>query len=190
MNYNRLLEVAPADFLERLRQCSEVVYLNRRQNLHVAGDLIQSVYFPFNCLLSITITAADGTTAETGLVGNRGVIGTNAFFSGRATTQTEYTVQIPGRALRVDAAFLRQEFEDNGALRYVILCYTQALIAQISQTTVCNSLHKVNQRLARWLLEAQERTQSDELLLTQETLAQMLGVRRAGVSEAAQYLQA
>jgi CRP-like cAMP-binding protein len=137
----------------------------------------------------MTITMRDGSTAEAGMVGNREVLGVNAFMGGRETTQTEYIVQLAGSAIKVDAQPLLDEFDRNKELRDVLLRYTQALIAQISQTTGCNSLHVLDQRLARWLLEAQDRIDSDDLKLTQEFLGHMLGVRRAGVTQAAQKLQ-
>ena len=108
---------------------------------------------------------------------------------GRETTQTEYIVQIAGSAMKIDAQTLRDEFDRNKKLRDVLLPYTQALIAQISQTTACNRLHALEQRFARWLLEAQSRVENDELKLTQEFLGHMLGVRRAGVTQAAQKFQ-
>jgi CRP-like cAMP-binding protein len=132
---------------------------------------------------------SDGSTAEAGLVGRREVIGINAVMGGRETTQTEYIVQVAGSALKIDARILLEEFDRNKELRDVLLRYTQALIAQISQTTACNSLHTLEQRLPRWLLEAQDRVNSNELKLTQEFLSDMLGVRRAGVTQAAQKLQ-
>jgi CRP-like cAMP-binding protein len=131
----------------------------------------------------------DGSTAEAGLVGRREVLGINAIMGGRETTQTEYIVQIAGSALQINAPPLLEEFDRNKELRDVLLRFTQALIAQISQTTACNSLHTLEQRLPRWLLEAQDRVNSDELKLTQEFLSEMLGVRRAGVTQTAQKLQ-
>lgn len=108
---------------------------------------------------------------------------------GRETTQTTYIVQIPGSAMKIDAQILREEFDRNKDLRDVMLRYTQAFIAQTSQTTACNSLHRLDQRLARWLLEVHDRLDKDELSLTQEFIAEMLGVRRAGVTQTAQQLQ-
>ncbi|HHP7243572.1 MAG TPA: Crp/Fnr family transcriptional regulator [Elainellaceae cyanobacterium] len=131
----------------------------------------------------------DGSTAETGVVGNREVLGVNAFMGAKETTQTAYVVQIPGSAMKVKALPLREEFNQNKELRDILLEYTQALIAQLSQTAACNRLHVLEQRLARWLLEAQTRVESDELTLTQGFIAEMLGVRRAGVTQAAQKLQ-
>ncbi|MDZ8027145.1 MAG: Crp/Fnr family transcriptional regulator [Nostoc sp. DedQUE11] len=119
----------------------------------------------------------------------REVIGINAFMGGRETTQTTYIVQIPGNAMKIRAQILLEEFDRNKELRDVMLRYTQAFIAQISQTTACNSLHKLDQRLARWLLEVHDRVEGDEIDLTQEFMAHMLGVRRAGVTQTAQKLQ-
>ncbi|MBW4487183.1 MAG: Crp/Fnr family transcriptional regulator [Trichocoleus desertorum ATA4-8-CV12] len=125
----------------------------------------------------------DGSTAETGVVSNRDVLGVNTFMGGSETTQTEYIVQIPGKAFRIEAGWLKEEFDRNKELRSVMLRYTQVLIAQILQTIACNSLHNLEERLARWLLEVQDRVNSDELKLTLEFIADMLGVRRAGVTQ-------
>jgi CRP-like cAMP-binding protein len=186
---NRLLAILCSGVYEKLIPNLQRVSLERGKILHHPGETIEALYFPIDCLLSITITMIDGTTAETGVVGNRDVLGVNAFMGGRETTQTEYVVQIAGSAVKADARPLLEEFDRNKHLRDVVLRYTQALIAQISQTTACNSLHALEQRLARWLLEAQDRVSSDDLKLTQEFIADMLGVRRAGVTQAAQKLQ-
>lgn len=186
---NRLLTALPREVYEKLVPNLRQVSLEQGKILHYPGEIIKALYFPINCLLSITITMNDGSTAEAGMVGNREVIGVNAFMGGRETTQTEYVVQMAGHAIKVDAQLLLEEFDRNKGLRDVLLRYTQALIAQLSQTTGCNSLHVLDQRLARWLLEAQDRINSDDLRLTQEFLCHMLGVRRAGVTQAAQKLQ-
>jgi CRP-like cAMP-binding protein len=186
---NHLLSVLPREVYEKLAPNLKQVSLERGTILHHPGETIEALYFPIDCLLSITITMNDGSTAEAGVVGNREVIGVNAFMGGRETTQTEYIVQIAGSAIKVDARPLLEEFDCNKELRDVLLRYTQALIAQISQTTACNSLHVLDQRLARWLLESQDRVDSDDLKLTQEFISHMLGVRRAGVTQAAQKLQ-
>ncbi|NDJ17234.1 Crp/Fnr family transcriptional regulator [Myxacorys almedinensis] len=186
---NRLLEALCSGVYEKLAPHLKEVSLEQGKILHHPGETIRDLYFPIDCLLSITITMEGGMMAETGLVGNREVLGVNAFMGGRETTQTQYIVQITGTAIKIDAAVLLEEFDRNKALRNVLLRYTQALIAQISQTTACNRFHTLEQRFGRWLLEAQDRVNSDELRLTHEFLAQMLGVRRAGVSEAAQKFQ-
>jgi CRP-like cAMP-binding protein len=186
---NRLLAALPREVYEKLVPNLKPISLERGKILHHPGEAIKDLYFPIDCLLSITITMNDGSTAEAGMVGNREVIGVNAFMGGRETTQTQYIVQIAGSAIKADARPLLEEFDRNKKLRDVLLRYTQALIAQISQTTGCNSLHVLDQRLARWLLEAQDRIDSENLKLTQEYIAHMLGVRRAGVTQAAQKLQ-
>ncbi|MFN6496671.1 MAG: Crp/Fnr family transcriptional regulator [Nostoc sp. DedQUE01] len=179
----------PQALSEKLAPDLKRVALQRGDRLHEPGETIYDLYFPLDCVLSITITMQDGTTAETGLVGMREVIGINAFMGGRETTQTTYIVQIPGNAMKIRAQILLEEFDRNKELRDVMLRYTQAFIAQISQTTACNSLHKLDQRLARWLLEVHDRVEGDEIDLTQEFMAHMLGVRRAGVTQTAQKLQ-
>ena len=186
---NYLLDRLSKETYNQLAPNLKTASLPQGMILHYSGEIIQDLYFPIDCLFSITITMQDGTTAETGVVGNRDVLGINALMGDRETTQTEYGVQIAGRAIKINASILRQEFENNKELRDVLLRYTQLLIAQISQTAACNRLHFLEQRLARWLLEAQNCIDSDNLRLTQEFIAQMLGVRRAGVTQAAQQLQ-
>jgi CRP-like cAMP-binding protein len=186
---NRLLAVMSRELYKKIAPNLKRVSLAQGTILHHPGETIETLYFPIDCLLSITITMNDGSTAEAGMVGNREVIGINAFMGGSETTQTQYIVQMAGSAIMVDAQLLLEEFDRNKELRDVLLRYTQALIAQISQTTGCNSLHNLDQRLARWMLEVQDRVNSDELKLTHEFISHMLGVRRAGVTQAAQKLQ-
>jgi CRP-like cAMP-binding protein len=186
---NRLLAVMSRELYKKIAPNLKRVSLAQGTILHHPGETIETLYFPIDCLLSITITMNDGSTAEAGMVGNREVIGINAFMGGSETTQTQYIVQMAGSAIKVDAQLLLEEFDRNKELRDVLLRYTQALIAQISQTTGCNSLHNLDQRLARWMLEVQDRVNSDELKLTHEFISHMLGVRRAGVTQAAQKLQ-
>lgn len=186
---NHLLAILPENIYERLLPHLKTVRLSQGRLLHLPGQAIEALYFPLDCLLSITITMSDGATVETGMVGNREVLGINAFMGGKATTQTEYIVQIPGVAMQVKASIVRKLFEEDRRFRDVMLRYTQAFIAQISQTTACNRLHLLEQRLARWLLEARDCVNSDELFLTQEFISNMLGVRRPGVTLAAQKLQ-
>jgi CRP-like cAMP-binding protein len=186
---NCLLDALSPELYEKLTPNLKRVSLKQGEILHHPGETIEALYFPIDCALSITITMSDGSTAEAGIVGRREVIGINAVMGGSETTQTEYIVQIAGSAIKIDARILLEEFDRNKELRDVLLRYTQALIAQISQTTACNSLHVLEQRLPRWLLEAQDRVNSNDLKLTQEFLSDMLGVRRAGVTQAAQKLQ-
>jgi CRP-like cAMP-binding protein len=186
---NHLLASLPRDVYEKLAPHLQFVSLKQGQRLHEPGETIKEIYFPIDCLLSITITMSDGAVVETGMVGCREMLGINAFLGGRETTQTEYAVQVPGSAIKANAQILRKEFDCNQELRDVFLRYTQAFIAQVSQTAACNSRHILEHRLARWLLEVQDRIQSDDLRLTHEFIANMLSVRRAGVTQAAQNLQ-
>ena len=182
---NRLLACMPREVYEKIEPHLERVSLSRGEVLHHPGETIRHLYFPLGCMISITITMQEGKTAETGGIGNREVVGVNAFMGGRETTQTEYIVQIPGEAIRISADPLKEEFDRNKGLRNVMLRYTQALLAFISQNTACNRLHSVKQRFARWLLEASDRVESDDLALTQEFISEMLGVRRSGVTQEA-----
>jgi CRP-like cAMP-binding protein len=177
------------ELYEKLAPNLKRVWLKQGEILHHPGSTIEDLYFPIDCGLSITITMRDGSTAEAGLVGRREVLGINAIMGGKETTQTQYIVQIAGSAIKIDARMLLEEFDRNKELRDVLLRFTQAMIAQLSQTTACNSLHVLEQRLARWLLEAQDRVNSKDLRLTQEFLSHMLGVRRAGVTQTAQKFQ-
>jgi CRP-like cAMP-binding protein len=186
---NQLLNALPRELHEKLSPHLMLVTLERGRRIHEPNEPITEVYFPLDCALSITITMLNGNTAETGIIGRRDLLGVNAFMGGRETTQTTYIVQVAGRAMRLDARVLLDEFDRNKEMRDVMLRYTQAFIAQISQTTGCNSLHRIEQRLARWLLETHDRVESNHLKLTQEFLSQMLGVRRAGVTQIAQKLQ-
>ncbi|MEC4816793.1 MAG: Crp/Fnr family transcriptional regulator [Scytonema sp. PMC 1069.18] len=186
---NCLLDALPHKLYEKLIPYLRRVTLERGQRLHEPNEPIIDLYFPLDCVLSITITMNDGRTAETGIIGKREVIGVNAFMGDRETTQTTYIVQVAGSAMKIDAKVLLNEFDCNKQMRDVMLRYTQAFIAQLSQTTACNSLHNVEQRLARWLLEVRDRVEQNNLTLTQEFIAEMLGVRRSSVTQTAQKLQ-
>jgi len=182
---NRLFDALPREVRERLASDMALHSLKRSLILHQPGEEIRDLYFPIDCAISVTVTMRDGRTAETGVVGSREVVGINAFMGGRETTQTEYVVQIPGGAIRVPADPLREEFDRNQDMRAVLLKYAQAMIAQISQNAACNALHSLEQRYARWLLEVRDRIQSDDLQLTHEFISEMLGVRRASVTDLA-----
>lgn len=186
---NQILAALSADVRDRLAPHLDRVSLKQGTLVQSSGEPISSLYFPINCLFSITITMQNGATAEVGMAGSRDVLGVNAFLGKEESTQTEYTVQLSGDAMKIGAQALRQEFDRNGELHDLLLRYTQAFLAQVSQTAACNSLHTLEQRLPRWLLETQERIHSDHLPLTQEFMATMLGVRRAGVTQVAQKLQ-
>ncbi|WP_020476567.1 Crp/Fnr family transcriptional regulator [Zavarzinella formosa] len=165
------------------------VELRHGQVLHHAGHSITEVYFPLDCMISITVTVSAGRTAEAGAVGSREMVGINAFMGGRETNHTEYVAQIAGSAIIMPAGPLLEEFDTVKPVRDVLLRYTQAYIAHLSQNVACNRLHQIDQRLARWLMECRDRLRSDDLAITHEFLAEMLGVRRAGVSETAGRLQ-
>ena len=186
---NRLLDALPADVFAQLQPKCETLTLRGGRVLHKAGEIIRDLYFPIDCMISITVTMRSGKTAETGVIGNREVAGINAFMGGRETTQTEYEIQIPGTAIRMPAADLKEQFDRNSAVRRVLLNYTQAMLAQISQNTACNRLHSAEERYARWLLEVRDRIQSDALQLTQEFAGDMLGVRRASVNKVSRALE-
>jgi CRP-like cAMP-binding protein len=180
---NRLLEALPSDAYGAIEPHLERCALEHGLVLHKPGETIRELYFPLGCLISVTLTMRNDKTVETGVVGRREVVGINAIMGGRETTQTEYVVQVPGEAVRVPADPIREEFDRNRELRAVLLRYTQALIAQISQNVACNRAHSLEQRYARWLLETRDRVASEDLELTHEFIAEMLGVRRAGVTE-------
>src|SRR5688572_3888760 len=165
---NRLLDALPQDVTHGFQRYFERVSLERGKVLHHPGDTIRHLYFPLNCLVSITVTMSEGKTAETGVVGNREVVGVNAFMGGRETTQTQYVVQVEGSAFKMEAAPLLEAFDTNKEVRAVLLKYTQAMIAQISQNAACNRLHNIEQRYARWLIEVRDRIETDDLRLTQE----------------------
>lgn len=180
---NTLLACLPLDVYARVEPDLKRVSLARGQVLHRAGEEIHDLYFPVTCLLSVTVTMRGGETTEAGAVGRREVVGVNAFMGGSETTQTEYVVEVAGDALSIAAAPLKEEFDRNKAMRDVMLKYTQAFIAQLSQNVGCNRHHGLERRCARWLLEVRERIESEELPLTHEFIAQLMGVRRAGVTE-------
>jgi hypothetical protein len=140
-------------------------------------------------MIAITVIMQDGQTVEAGAIGSREVAGINAFMGCRETTQTKYVVQLPGDAMTIATQQLKIEFDRNGEMRDLMLRYTQAFLAQISQNVACNRLHGLDQRLARWLLEVRMRIQLDEFPLTHELIAVILGVRRSGVTAAAKKLK-
>lgn len=185
---NGLLEALPSEVYRRL--CPALVYLPFALGdvVHEPGEQLEHVYFPTGAVVSLVYTMADGDTAEMGLVGNEGVVGV-ALFLGGDTTPNLAVVQVAGGALRMRAAAMRDEFNRGGSFQSAMLRYTQALLTQVSQTAVCNRLHPIEQRLCRWLLMTRNRVPSDEIRMTHEFIAHMLGVRREGVSAAAHHLQ-
>jgi CRP-like cAMP-binding protein len=185
---NRLLAALPPDAWQQLQSKLNPVPLTSRQILYATDDPIAAVYFPEAGMVSMVVVLADGLQAEVGIVGREGMVGLPLVF-GVETTFTETMVQIPGQALGMEARAFHQELEANAALRRLLLRYSEALQAQIAQTAACNGRHDLEQRLARWLLMARDRVDDDELPLTQDFLAMMLGVHRPSISVTAGILQ-
>lgn len=185
---NRILNQLPPEEYERLSPHLEPVTLSLGDVLHYPQDPVSHVYFPNRGTVSVIATFADGGSVEVGIVGNEGIFGINVVL-GSVSTPHEAIVQLPGDGFRASSAALRQEFKRGGQLQDLLLRYTQAFIVQIAQTAACNGTHPITGRLARWLLMASDRARRSELELTQEFIAEMLGTRRAGVTEAAGRLQ-
>ena len=186
---SHLLNALPVDVYDRLLPDLERVPLALGQAIYESGKEQEYVYFPSASIVSLLYVMEDGSSAEIAVVGNEGVVGI-ALFMGGETTPSRAVVQSAGHAYRLKASLLKQEFERGGPLQYLLLRYTQALITQMAQTAVCNRHHSVEQQLCRWLLLSLDRLPSNELTMTQELIANMLGVRREGVTEAAGNLQA
>src|SRR5690348_3446317 len=186
---NRLLAAVPGGEYERLRASLERVTMPLGQALYESGGRQGFVYFPTTSIVSLLYVLADGATAEIAVAGSEGLVGI-ALFMGGETTPSRAVVQSAGEGYRLPAAILKKEFERGGALQQLMLRYTQALITQMAQTAVCNRHHSVDQQLCRWLLLSLDRLAGNRLLMTQELIANMLGVRREGVTEAAGELQA
>ena len=185
---NGLLSTLPLEEVEHLFPSLEPVTFELGKVICEPREHLNNVYFPTTSVVSFLYTMADGATAETGLVGNDGMVGVTLILGGE-TTPNRAVVQIAGGAFRMSAKLLAREFARGGAFQHSLLRYTQALITQISQTAVCNRLHPVAERLSRWLLLCHDRAESDELLMTQEFIANMLGGRRESVTVAACHLQ-
>jgi CRP-like cAMP-binding protein len=185
---NHLLSALTAGDLGGLLPHLEYIDLPLGTVLYEAGDVLRHVYFPVNCIVSLLHMLADGSSAEIAVVGNDGLIGI-ALFMGGETTPNRAVVQSAGHAYRLPGQRLKDEFHRNGTLQGLFLRYTQALITQMAQTAVCNRHHSVDQQLCRWLLLSLDRLSSNRLDMTQELIANMLGVRREGVTEAAGKLQ-
>ena len=187
-NQNRLLAALPSDEYQRLLPTLQPVSFSLGEVVYEFGGHLDYVYFPTTSIVSLLYTMENGSSAEMGLTGNDGVVGI-ALFMGGGTMPNRAVVQSAGEAIRMKAKTLQEEFALGGKFQYLLLRYTQALITQISQTAVCNRLHAVEQQLCRWLLLSHDRVKADELIMTQELIADMLGVRREGVTVAAGRLQ-
>ena len=185
---NQLLAALPAVDYERLLAHLEFVTLPLGLVVFESGSKLRHLYFPASGIVSLLYAMESGASTEIAVIGNEGVVGI-ALFMGGESTPSRAVVQSAGHGYRLKAAVLRKEFKLGGPLQYLLLRYTQALIAQMTQTAVCNRHHTVDQQLCRWLLLSLDRLPSNKLAMTQELIANMLGVRREGVTEAAGKLQ-
>jgi CRP-like cAMP-binding protein len=158
------------------------------QVLYESGDTLTHVYFPTTSIVSLLYVMKNGASAEIAVVGNEGIVGISLFMGGESTP-SRAVVQSAGTGIRLKTQFMKDEFDRAGAVLHLLLRYTQALITQMAQTAVCNRHHTLDQQLCRWLLLSLDRLQGDELVMTQELIANMLGVRREGVTEGALKLQ-
>src|SRR5438477_1839286 len=187
-NQNHLLAALPAAEFARLAAHLELVPMRLGDMLYEPGQQLQHAYFPTTSIVSLHYVMESGASSETAGVGNEGVVGISLFMGGD-TTPSSAVVKTAGQAYRLPRRSLMEEFNRGGAMQSLLLRYTQALITQMTQTAVCNRHHSVEQQLCRWLLQTLDRIPSGELLMTQELVASMLGVRREGITEAAGSLQ-
>jgi CRP-like cAMP-binding protein len=185
---NHLLAALPAAEFERWQAHLEPVDMPLGHVLYESGCALSHVYFPTTAIVSLLYVMENGASAEIAVVGFEGVVGISLFMGGE-TTPNRAVVQSAGKGYRLKAHALKEEFQRAGPAMHLLLRYTQALITQMSQTAVCNRHHSLDQQLCRWLLLSLDRLQGSELVMTQELIANMLGVRREGVTEAALKLQ-
>ena len=190
---NKMLAALPPRDLERLHPNLELIFLPLGKVLHESGDVLNYVYFPTTSIVSLIYLMEDGGSAEVAVTGNEGMIGI-ALFTGGESMPNRAVVLSAGYAYRLHRSAIKREFERSGgrrsgALNHLLLLYTQALVTQMAQTAACNRHHSVFQQLCRWLLLSIDRLPSNELVMTQELIANMLGVRREGITEAARKLQ-
>jgi CRP-like cAMP-binding protein len=185
---NHILAAFPTEEYERLSSHLELVAMPLGEVLCESGDQLRHVYFPTTSIVSLQYVLENGASAEIAVVGNEGILGISLFMGGN-TTPSRAVVRSAGHGYRLEAQLLQQEFNRAGPVLRLLLRYTQALITQMTQTAVCNRHHSVEQQLCRALLLSLDRRSSDSLVMTQELIANMLGVRREGVTEAAGNLQ-
>jgi CRP-like cAMP-binding protein len=185
---NQILRALPPAERERLYPHLRLVSMPLGAVIYESGARLRHIYFPIDSIVSLLYVLKNGASSSMAVVGNEGAIGVSLFMGGE-TTPSRAVVQSPGFAYRLSGARLKQEFNRHGQLLSVLLRYTQSLITQMAQTAVCNRHHAVDQQLCRWLLLSLDRLKSHELKMTQELIANMLGVRREGVTEAAGKLQ-
>jgi CRP-like cAMP-binding protein len=185
---NHLLAALPPAEWERCQPQLEWVDLPLGQVMYESGRVLRHVYFPTTAIVSLLYVMENGASAEIAVVGNEGVVGISLFMGGESTP-SRGVVQSAGQGFRLKSQFIKDEFNRAGPVMHLLLRYTQALITQMAQTAVCNRHHSLDQQLCRWLLLSLDRLQGSDLLMTQELIANMLGVRREGVTEAALKLQ-
>ena len=187
-NQNHLLAALPTAEFERLAPHLERVPMPLGEILYEPGGQLQHAYFPTSAIVSLHYVMESGVSAETAGVGNEGVVGISLFMGGD-TTPSSAVVQTAGHGYRLQRKLLMDEFNRGGLMQHLLLRYTQALVTQMFQTAACNRHHSIEQQLCRWLLLTLDRLPSNELVMTQELVASMLGVRREGITEAAGNLQ-
>ncbi len=185
---NQLLDCLPDAIWQRWSSQLELVDFPLGQVLCEAGRTMSHVYFPLDAIVSLLYVLEDGASAEIAIVGNEGLVGISIFMGGESTT-SRAVVQSSGKGLRMSGQAIKAEFDASPAVTHLLMRYTQAMITQMAQTAVCNRHHTVDQQLCRWLLMSLDRLKSNELVMTQELIANMLGVRREGVTESALKLQ-
>ncbi len=185
---NNLLAALPTEDYSRLLPDLELVEMPLGWVIYESGAKMTNVYFPTTSIVSLLYVMENGSSAEIAMTGRDGLVGVHLILGGD-TTPSRAVVQSAGYGYRMKASIMKREFNAGGHVQHLALCYTQALITQMAQTAVCNRHHTVEQQLCRWLLLSLDRLRSNELLMTQELIANMLGVRREGVTEAARKLQ-
>lgn len=185
---NKLLKLLPEASKNQIFPLLKLVKLPLGKVIYESGQNLTCVYFPIDSIVSLLYVTENGSSAEISVVGNEGVVGI-AVFMGGESTPNRAVVQSAGYAYHMPASLLRKEFHNNVTIRMLLLRYTQTLIAQMAQTAVCNRHHSIDQQLCRWLLLSLDRLRTNNLKMTQELIANMLGVRREGVTEAAGKLQ-
>ncbi|HEX9961964.1 MAG TPA: Crp/Fnr family transcriptional regulator, partial [Pyrinomonadaceae bacterium] len=185
---NHLLAALPADEFARLQPDLEPVSLALGEVIYESGEQLEYLYFPTTAIICLLYIMQNGSTAEIGMAGNDGLVGI-ALYMGGATTPSRAVVQSAGNAFRLRSKALQSAFGLGGVFQNILLRYTQSLMTQISQTAVCNRLHSLEQQLCRWLLINHDLLQTNKLIMTHDLIANMLGVRREGVSIAAGHLQ-
>src|SRR5580704_15845641 len=185
---NQLLAALPSEEWERWQADLEPVDLKLGDVLYESGSTMTHVYFPTTSIVSLLYVMENGASAEIAVVGHEGIVGISLFMGGESTPSRS-VVQSAGHGFRLKSAIVKDEFNQAGPMLHLLLRYTQALITQMAQTAVCNRHHSLDQQLCRWLLLSLDRLPGDELLMSQELIANMLGVRRAGVTESAMKLQ-